>query len=207
MPQVRQAALGVLGRVGGPRAIDLLLAAFLDSDLQVEEPPLEDVIRAAPWAGRYMCGIGVIAAVIQGGLIRRLVLRFGEPALAVVGPALLALSFVIVGLASSWWIVILGCLVMPCGFGINNPALNGLISRATPQEEQGAFLGLNQSIASLARVVGPAAAGVAFELIGSRSPFFLGAGILAVSATVALVYRARHGASFPRSAPVGAIEA
>ena len=49
----------------------------------------------------------------------------------------------------------------PFGFGLNNPALYGLISRASPAEEQGAYLGLNQSVASLARVVGPAMAGAA----------------------------------------------
>ena len=49
-----------------------------------------------------------LSAVIQGGLIRRLVPRFGEIKLIVAGPLLLALSFFILGLAPTWTIVNLG---------------------------------------------------------------------------------------------------
>ncbi len=159
-------------------------------------PTLDDVVHAAKWAGRYLCGIGVIAAFIQGGLIRRLVPRFGETKLTIVGPILLAVSFLIVGSATSWGVVIAGCLVMPFGFGLNNPALYGLISRASPQSEQGAYLGLNQSVSSLGRVVGPGMAGAAFQILGPRSPFLIAAGILIVSSAMAVAYRAKYGSTF-----------
>lgn len=161
---------------------------------------LDQVLAAAPIAGRYMFFIGLIAAVIQGGLIRRLVPRFGEVRLIVAGPVLLGLSLAIIGLAQSWWVVILGCAVMPLGFGINNPSLNGLLSRAAPADRQGAVLGLNQSVGSLARVLGPLLAGVLFGALGPGAPFGAGAAILAVAALIAMAYRARHGASFAAAA-------
>ena len=173
----------------------------------IVDPSLEDVLRAAPWAGRYLCGIGIISAVIQGGLIRRLVPRFGETTLAMVGPFLLALSFLIVGLASSWLVVILGCLLMPFGFGISNPSLYGLISRASPQNEQGAYMGLNQSVASLARVAGPVIAGWLFQDYGARTPFFAAAGFLLLSTAIAFRYRLRFAASFPRETKTSPAEA
>jgi DHA1 family tetracycline resistance protein-like MFS transporter len=153
----------------------------------------EQVMAAAPIAGRYMFFIGLVSAVIQGGLIRRLVPRFGESGLIVAGPFLLAASLLTIAAAPTWPIVIVGCALMPLGFGINNPSLNGLLSRAAPQDEQGAFLGLNQSLASLARVVGPVMAATAFQLRGPRSPFFISSGILLVATALAADFRRRFG--------------
>ena len=161
---------------------------------------LEQVLAAAPIAGRYMFFIGVVSALIQGGFIRRLVPRFGETRLIVAGPLLLGLGLFVLGNATSWTMVLVGCAVMPLGFGVNNPSLNGLISRAAPVDRQGAVLGLNQSLASLARVLGPLAAGALFEFLGPGSPFLAGAGVLGLAALLAWRYRLRHGASFEAGA-------
>jgi MFS family permease len=169
--------------------------------------PSASAIDAAPIVGRYMGLIGILSAIIQGGLIRRLVPRFGETTLAVAGPVFLAISFLILGLAPSWTLVIVGCAVMPIGFGLNNPALQSLMSRASPRDEQGAYLGLNQSMLSLARTAGPLSAGLLFIWLGARSPFLVGAGVLVGCAILASVYRSRYGASFPRKAPVLPAEA
>ena len=165
-----------------------------------------NALAAAPWAGRYMGVIGLIAAVIQGGFIRRLVPRYGETTLATAGPAVLAVSLLVIAVAPSFWVVIAGCVLMPFGFGINNPALFGMISRASPAEEQGAYLGLNQSISSLARMVGPVLGGALFMSFGARTPFLVAAGILGTSAVIAYFYRRRFGASFPRGARAGTAE-
>lgn len=170
----------------------------------IEKASLEQVLAAAPIAGRYLMGIGIISAIIQGGLIRRLVPRYGETKLAVAGPLLLGLSFVILGFAPTWGWVIAGCLVMPLGFGLNNPSLSSLVSRSTPQDRQGAYLGLNQSVSSLARMTGPPVAGLLFAT-GSRVPFLLGAGVLCCSCLLARWYHARYGATFPRQ--TGAVPA
>src|SRR5207244_706538 len=117
--------------------------AIFHMPVGIEQPTFEQTLQAAPVAGRYLAGIGIISALIQGVLIRRLVKRFGETALAVVGPLVLAVGFVVVGLATTWPLVIVGCLIMPLGFGVNHPSLSSLISRATPESEQGAFMALN----------------------------------------------------------------
>ena len=161
---------------------------------------MKEVLAAAPIAGRYMFFIGLFAALVQGGLIRRLVPRFGETKLIVAGPFLLGLALLVIGAAGSWNAVLLGCALMPLGFGINNPSLNGLLSRAVPPERQGAFLGLNQSMASLARVLGPLLAGAIFEWGSPSSPFFASAAILAVATSVALGNHRRHAAEFARQA-------
>lgn len=168
----------------------------------VENASLDEILAAAPVAGRYLAAIGVISALIQGGLIRRLVPRFGEPALLVVGPFLLGLALAVVGLGGwfqSWALVITGCVLMPLGFGLSNPALASLVSRASPAAEQGAYMGINQSISSLGRMTGPPAAGLLFGALGPQSPFFAAALVLGAASLIALAYRRRHGASFARA--------
>ncbi len=165
----------------------------------IADASVDDVMAAAPIAGRYMFFIGLMAAFIQGGLIRRLVPRFGELKLIVAGPFLLGLGLLIIGVAPAWWVVLLGCAVMPLGFGVNNPSLNGLLSRATAADEQGSVLGLNQSLGSLARVAGPLAAGWVFSF-GAGGPFLVSAGILGLATVLAMAYGRRHGASFAEQA-------
>lgn len=162
----------------------------------IATPSMEDVIGAAERAGYYMFAIGLLSALIQGGLIRRLVPRFGETKLIIAGPALLGLGFVIVGLAPTWAIVIAGCAVMPMGFGVNNPSLQGLLSRAVDASHQGAYLGLNQSLGSLARVIGPLLAGWVFDTAGPAEPFFVSAGLLGLAAILAVTYHRRFAQSF-----------
>ncbi len=169
----------------------------------LDHATLDDIMKAAPIAGRYLAGIGVISALIQGGLIRRLVPRFGEPTLTVAGPFFLGLALAVVGLGGvfeNWSLVMAGCILLPVGFGLNNPALIGLVSRASPVEEQGSFLGINQSISSLARMSGPPLAGVVFQQFGPQAPFFAAAGVLLVAMIVAALYKRRYGASFAHGA-------
>lgn len=164
----------------------------------IEKATYEQIIAAAPVTGRYLAFIGIVSALIQGGLIRRLVPKYGETRLATVGPFFLAAGFVVVALASSWTMVVVGCLLMPIGFGLNNPSLSSLVSRATPPDQQGAYLGLNQSIGSLARMAGPMAAGFVFTHHGAGAPFWMGAVLLTISGCIAWGYHRRHGASFPK---------
>jgi DHA1 family tetracycline resistance protein-like MFS transporter len=181
--------------------IPLGLASFPEYFGQSEaiaEPTREQVLAAGRYAGRYLFVVGLISAVIQGGFIRRLVPRFGETKLAIAGQLILGLGLFIVGAASSFWVVVLGCVVMPFGLGINNPSVNSMISRSSPQDQQGAYLGLQQSLSSLARMAGPLTAGALFDLYGARAPFFVAAAVLVVAAALAWRYHARFGASFAK---------
>jgi DHA1 family tetracycline resistance protein-like MFS transporter len=115
-----------------------------------------------PWhVGWVFAFVGIISAIIQGGLIGKLVKRFGEPALVIAGALLFAASlfitpFVTVGMG------VLGILLIGAMSSIGNalmaPALSSLGSKNASASEQGSVLGVMQSVASLARAVGPALA-------------------------------------------------
>lgn len=172
---------------------------YFGQDAAIAEPTRDQVLAAGRYAGRYLFVVGLISAAIQGGFIRRLVPRFGETKLAIAGQLILGVGLLIVGLASSFWVVVLGCVVMPFGLGINNPSVNSMISRSAPADQQGAYLGLQQSLASLARMVGPASAGALSSVLGARAPFLAGAVVLVVAALLAMRYHARFGAAFTKA--------
>jgi DHA1 family tetracycline resistance protein-like MFS transporter len=102
--------------------------------------------------------VGVVGAGIQGGLIGRLVKAFGEPALVIVGALLFTLSLVLIPFTGPHTgtpaLLALGAL-FALGNGLATPSLTSLASKSAGAGEQGGVLGVTQSVASLARVVGP----------------------------------------------------
>ena len=102
--------------------------------------------------------IGVVSAIVQGGLIGRLVERFGESALIVTGALLFTASLFVLPLTGpqtglAWLLIVGGAFAF--GQSLATPALTSLASKSAGRGEQGAILGVTQSVASLARTVGP----------------------------------------------------
>jgi DHA1 family tetracycline resistance protein-like MFS transporter len=108
----------------------------------------------------YLFGfIGTIGALIQGVLIGRLVKRYGEMPLVVVGALLFTGSLFALPFVGPQTGGLLGLLVVTGIFSVGNslstPALTSLASKSVGAGEQGGALGITQSAASLARAVGP----------------------------------------------------
>ena len=80
------------------------------------------------------------------------------------------------------------------GFSVITPALNSLISRRVGAADQGTVLGAARSVTTLARVVGPAWAGILFAGLGRHWPYFGGAiaMLLVLALAIALARRDRH---------------
>ena len=107
--------------------------------------------------------VGVISAVVQGGLIGRLVKLFGEPLLVIVGGLLFSASlFAIpfVGTATGLLAILAIGAATSIGQALSAPSLSSLASKSATAGEQGGVLGVMQSVASLARAVGPSLAAV-----------------------------------------------
>jgi DHA1 family tetracycline resistance protein-like MFS transporter len=111
--------------------------------------------RDTGWIFAY---VGVIGAIVQGGLIRRFVKMFGEPALVVAGALLFAASLFVIPLTGPQTGLVLLLVVgaaFAFGNGLATPSLTALASKSAGAGEQGGVLGVTQSVASLARTVGP----------------------------------------------------
>lgn len=129
--------------------------------------------------------VGMIAVLMQGVLIRRLVLAFGEARLVVMGMTLMAIGFVAIAFVPEAWMLFPAVGVVAIGSGMATPSLTSLISRRVAAHEQGTTLGGTQAITSLTMIAGPIFAGVTFDSIDAGAPYYLG-GIL-IAAAVAVV--------------------
>jgi DHA1 family tetracycline resistance protein-like MFS transporter len=122
--------------------------------------------------------IGLIGIIVQGGLIRRLVPRFGEARLVRVGLALQGAGLAILATSPAGPAVWAGCAVLATGSSLSNPSLQALISRGTSEDEQGAVLGVSQSFSAMGRATGPVLGGVVFERLWPQATMLLGAGLM-----------------------------
>ena len=142
---------------------------------------------AAAGVGGLLAFAGLVQAIAQGYLVGKLVPHTGEPALVVGGAAALAAGLAPLGSWSSH-VALYGMLILiASGYGLATTALTTLISRRTGRELQGEALGLNQSVLSLARVIGPIAGGMVYQAMGPAAPYLGGAAV----AIVAMVLAAR----------------
>lgn len=107
---------------------------------------------------------GFLGIILQGGLIGRLVKRFGEPTLVAAGFASMGLAYLSLGLVHEVGPLIAVATLAAFGHGVLRPTLTSLITQNADRHEQGIVLGLNQSLMSIAQVVAPPLGGY---LIGS----------------------------------------
>ncbi len=150
--------------------------------------------------GYVLAYIGLLGALLQGGAIGPVVKRFGERRLVQAGQAIAAAGLVASALVSSWLLLLLAVAPLAIGLSLATPTLNSLLTRESPTEEYGRVLGLSQSVAALARVLGPLAAGFAFDYIGVPAPFLLAAALLLASSVAALSLRQRPLQTSPTAA-------
>jgi DHA1 family tetracycline resistance protein-like MFS transporter len=143
--------------------------------------------RTFRWSGRpftprevgYLFAYaGFLGILLQGGLIGRLVRRFGEPRLVRAGFFALGLAYLVLGLIHRVGPLVVVATLAAFGQGVLRPALTSLVSRCAAEDEQGVVLGLSQSLTSLAQVAAPAVGGWLIER-GRLGPWAFAAALAA----------------------------
>jgi MFS family permease len=142
--------------------------------------------QAEAYNGYIFTYVGVLIVIMQGGLVGRLVQRFGEQRLLSGGLLLLAGGLALLPFGVSLAPLLLALGILSVGEGAVTPTASALLSFATPSEAQGATLGLSQGVAGLGRVVGPLAATGLFAALAPGAPFLAGAALVLVAVLVAL---------------------
>ena len=98
--------------------------------------------------------VGLVAAIVQGGLLSALLRRFGDVRLVLMGLTTGTCAYLLYGLAQHGWmmyaIIIGNFLSFAAG-----PALQGMVSNAVDPTEQGVTMGALNSINSIMFVVAP----------------------------------------------------
>ena len=113
--------------------------------------------------GFAFAGSAFIGLIIQGGLIRRLVPRYGEARLAIVGFVALAVGYPFLGAGSALSLLAIATFFSSIGNSLLRPALTALVTKHAGAHEQGIALGLTQSLSSLAAMASPPLAGWLIE--------------------------------------------
>jgi DHA1 family tetracycline resistance protein-like MFS transporter len=145
--------------------------------------------------GYVFAFMGLLSAMIQGGLIGRLAQRFGEARLILQGAIALACGIALIPFSDNLPMLLTAMLLLGCGFSVITPSLNSLISLQVGEGEQGGILGIARSATTLARVIGPAWAGLLFSIFGKDWPFYGGA--LVMTAVIYLGLRSLKSESVP----------
>ena len=122
---------------------------------------------------------GFLGVILQGGLIGRLVKTFGEGKLLFAGFAFMAISCIAFGVGFSFAMMIFATTLM-AGSGLIRPVVSSLISQKAGRHEQGVVIGLTQSLASIAQIIGPILAGVLIENHLLYTWAFVAAGVAAM---------------------------
>jgi len=141
--------------------------------------------------GEIFFFIGFIGVLVQGGLLRRLLKRWSEKSLAVMGVLLLIIGMALLPLVGGLASLLAVSSLVGVGNSFVTPTLNGLASRSAERSWQGRVIGLMQSAGSLARWVGPFLAGkLLFMDVGhayyGRTPFWTASAILCIALVLTL---------------------
>lgn len=175
-----------------PRALSVLAVYFFFSIAWAVLQPTLSLFGAyrfqldALQVGYLFAFLGLVSALMQGVLVRRIVPVIGEARLTRLCGLPFVLGLLMIAFSGSIGMLLGGLMLLAVGYGGVVPSVLGLLSRLVPADVQGGALGVGQSVGSLARITGPFAAGVVFDLMGPGWPYLLGAVVAAGAALISL---------------------
>ena len=186
-----------------PKLISLVLAMFI---LYVASHAVQSnwsyyTIFRFNWDER-MIGIslgivGLLVALVQGGLIRYTSPRLGNAKSIYIGMILYTISMVLFAFASESWMMFV-FLIPYCLAGIAGPALQAVVAAEVSPKGQGEIQGTLTSMMSASAIIGPPMMSTVFYFFTHKdapflfpgAPFILGA-VLMLVATILAVYSLR----------------
>jgi DHA1 family tetracycline resistance protein-like MFS transporter len=137
--------------------------------------------------------IGLMIALVQGGLIRIAIPKLGQEKSIWIGLTLYAIGMVLFGLANQGWMMFAYMVPYAVG-GIAGPALQGIMTNQVPANEQGELQGGLTSLMSLSSIFGPWFMTYIFYYFTNAkapvylpgAPYFVGAALMLLSAFLAM---------------------
>lgn len=137
--------------------------------------------------GYFFAYVGVVLAIIQGGVVGRAAKRLGERRLITFGLLTLAAGLAGVAWSRSVAELVIANGVIAVGMAFNSPAMTALVSKRSDPEDQGGILGVTQGLASLGRIVGPAWGGYLFDRWGMAFPYISSAALILFACGISIV--------------------
>jgi len=150
--------------------------------------------------GYLLAALGVVGAIVQGGLIGMVVRRLGEKTTLVGGLFLAAAGLGAAAFIRSVPIFILVLLPAAVGAALSSPALIALISHTAGPAEQGRVQGVSGALESLGRVIGPVWGNGLLGAIGEGAAYFSAALVMLLVALIAAGVSGAHEVRTPAAA-------
>ena len=137
--------------------------------------------------------IGLLMILSQGWLVRKWIPQWGESLVNRIGLLIMSIGLTAIALSGfavspssaffspAFFILLLGVTGFSIGYSLSNTSLNGALSLMTSEKKQGSIFGVNQSLSSMARIIGPATGGWFYQSFSHESPFLF-AGLLSLGA-------------------------
>ena len=147
--------------------------------------------------------VGLIIALVQGGVVRRMAPKLGEKKVTLCGLILLVPGLLITGTAQTGGMFYLGLAFLAVGSALATPCLTALASLYTPSDRQGEVLGTFRSLGALSRAVGPIIACAAYWRLGSEYPYYGAAALVLLPLLLALGLPPVPGRASPEPADSG----
>ena len=95
-----------------------------------------------------------MAIIVQGGMVRPVVKRFGERRAILIATFLSVIAFLCYGLATQGWMIYVIIVFGSLG-GIAGPAIQSLVTSTVDETEQGKIQGALTSLISVTNIVAP----------------------------------------------------
>lgn len=165
--------------------------------------------------GYLLAYSGFLGIILQGGLIGRLVKRFGEARLALAGFASIVVAYIALGLIATLALLLVVTTISAFGNGVLRPVITSEITQQVGRHEQGVAIGISGSLSSLAMTIAPPIGGSLLDLAGPVDHpdtrwlmvwALVPATAAAVGLAAALIRRARRAAAAPASAAAPAAD-
>jgi multidrug resistance protein len=153
-----------------------VLALYLEARFGITEETI----------GWFYVFVGAVSLVMRAVALGPIVDRIGPVRTLRLGTLSLALGLATVPFACSLWALAPLVMLIPIGTALLFPVTTSLVSRRARRRETGQTLGVQQTFGGIARGLGPAWAGVAFQHLGIGSPFWVASGLVGLVGLLAL---------------------
>ncbi len=121
-------------------------------------------VGGMPWGARevgYLFAYsGLLGVILQGGLLGRLVKRFGERALSIAGFLAAVVAYPLMGISHDLGPLLVAATIASFATGVLRPVLTSRVTQAVGPHEQGVAIGICGSLSSIAMILAPPTGGI-----------------------------------------------
>jgi MFS family permease len=121
---------------------------------------------------------GLLAVVARAGILGWVVDRYGEVTVSRIGLILLAIGLAGFPFMPTYGPLAVVLALVPLGAAFTFPCVTALLLRVIHRGERGVYLGIQQTLGGIGRVVIPLWAGFAYDHLGHRVPFWTSAALV-----------------------------